>query len=321
MRRALALALLLLAAPAAAEVPVEGTFAAERDCPAPLSIRTGANPGEARVAPGDRHPLLAENRADGDWWLIRLEGAEPERRWVAKTCGRREAPGEAVAPTPAAPPRPAADPAARENVLAASWLPAFCEGAAGRPECRALDAAPASRPARAFSLHGLWPQPRGLAYCDEAEGLEDRRWSDLPFPGVDRETAERLVVAMPGVASRLHRHQWAKHGSCYRAAGGADEYFDDALWLLAELNASPLRALFEDNAGRVLAPAEIRRAADAAFGPGAGERITTVCADGMILELRLHLSGPVTPGESDLGALLRAAPPAPPGCGGRVDRP
>lgn len=323
MRRLAALlALLLAAAPAAAEVPLSGVFAATRDCPALLSIRRETNPGEARVEAGRRYPLLAANREPATHFRVRIEGAEADaRRWVAAACGRIEA-AQATPEAPAPAPAPAApDPASRRNVLAASWLPAFCEGAGGRPECRRLDAGAEPAAEDGFVLHGLWPQPRGREYCGEAAAWRDRRWSELPFPGVDRATAEALTTAMPGVRSHLHRHQWAKHGACYGAAGGADEYFDDALAVLAALNASDVRDLFARHVGRRLEPEAIRATFDAAFGPGAGARVETICADGLILELRLHLSGPIDAAAPDLPALLAAAPPAPRGCGGRVDAP
>ena len=200
-------------------------------------------------------------------------------------------------------------------VLALSWQPAFCEGAPRRPECRALD--PGDRAARAFSLHGLWPGGRGTAYCGAAAALEDRRWSDLPEPELDRETRAALVQAMPGMRSRLHRHQWAKHGSCYGT--DADTYFDHALALVAAVNGSVLAEAFRRRTGARLTAGEIRAVADHAFGEGAGDRIAIVCRDGMIVELRLHLSGRVA-AETGLAALLRAARPMAAGCrGGRVD--
>ena len=200
-------------------------------------------------------------------------------------------------------------------VLALSWQPAFCEGRPRRPECRALG--PGDRAARSFSLHGLWPGGRDTAYCGTAAALEGRRWSDLPEPDLDRATRAALARAMPGARSLLHRHQWAKHGSCY--GSGADTYFDDALALAAEANASILVEAFRRRTGARLSAEEIRAGADQAFGEGAGARIAVVCRDDMIVELRFHLVGRVGP-EGGLGPLLRAARPVAPGCtGGRVD--
>src|SRR5688500_1270964 len=40
-------------------------------------------------------------------------------------------------------------------ILAASWQPAFCEGASGKPECR--QQGKSRFDANHFALHGLWP--------------------------------------------------------------------------------------------------------------------------------------------------------------------
>jgi len=203
----------------------------------------------------------------------------------------------------------------RSMVLALSWQPAFCEGAPGRPECRALG--PGDRAARAFSLHGLWPGGRGTAYCGAAAALEDRRWSDLPEPEIDRETAAALARAMPGMRSGLHRHQWAKHGSC--AGTDADRYFDMALALTAEVNGSILAEAFRRRTGARLTAGEIRAVIGHAFGEAAAGRTAILCRDGMIVELRLHLRGRIDP-DARLARLMAAARSVPAGCrGGRVD--
>lgn len=200
-------------------------------------------------------------------------------------------------------------------VLAVTWQPAFCETAPGRPECRRLG--PGDPAALGFSLHGLWPQPKANVYCGRAAALAERRWSDLPEPELDAPTREALVRLMPGSVSGLHRHQWAKHGSCYGTA--ADEYFDDALRLTEEINRSALADAMRARIGRRIAAEEIRAAADRAFGRGAGARLRVVCRDGMVTELRLHLRGEIGPG-SRLEALLADAARAGGGCrGGRVD--
>ena len=227
-------------------------------------------------------------------------------------------------------------------VLAITWQPAFCETRPRVPECRS------QRPGRAdvtqFSLHGLWPQAqrgrgRGRGrenYC----GVDPRTvragrsgWRNLPRLGLDRDVERRLAVAMPGVRSYLHRHEWFKHGTCYGPT--PDGYFRDALALLDEVNASPVRALFARNIGRRLETAAIRDAFDRAFGPGAGRRVRVQCRrDGnrqVIVELLLHLQGTIgtktgqagrrTNGPTNgLGGLLRAARPVRADCpGGIVD--
>ena len=214
-----------------------------------------------------------------------------------------------------------------DNRLALTWQPAFCETSRAA-ECRLLNGGRLPAAAQALSIHGLWPQPRGREYCGVSDGVRaaDKagRWADLPAPEVDAATRAALAAAMPGAMSALDRHEWIKHGTCYGAAGGADEYFDDTLLAAAAVNAA-VADLFAANIGRRLTAARIRAAFDAAFGPGAGDRVELVCrrAGGRLLirELRIGLAGAITP-QADIGDLIRAAAPVAQGCsGGVVDGP
>jgi len=214
-----------------------------------------------------------------------------------------------------------------DNLLALTWQPAFCEYRPNKPECIRLNAGQLPVAARQLSLHGLWPQPKGNDYCgvlaaDRALD-ENGDWADLPDPGVDAATEAELKTAMPGTASFLHRHEWVKHGTCYRAAGGGDEYFDDALRLMEEINRSAVGAFLADRVGREVATRDIREKFDAAFGPGTGERVAFTCRkDGerlLIREVRIGLRGVIAT-DAALGDLIRAAAAVPIGCGrGIVD--
>lgn len=211
------------------------------------------------------------------------------------------------------------------HVLALSWQPAFCETRPGTAECRALNDGRLPEAEARLSLHGLWPQPRGSFYCGVPEALvrldEAGRWRDLPPVDVDAETARALATAMPGTASGLDRHEWIKHGSCHRAPGGADEYYDDTLLLMERINASRIGGLIAARLGRHLETTELRAAFDSAFGAGAGDRVEVRCTrdEGrqLIQELRIHLRGVIAPG-ADPGALLTAAAPVAPGCSGGI---
>ncbi|MEO0678938.1 MAG: ribonuclease [Pseudomonadota bacterium] len=298
-----------LLSPAAWAAGPEGTAEALSACPAMQSVRKGTNPGDVRLTPGAAYDVHEISR-DGARLRLLVPGAPSEPlRWVEAACLRVQA---AAAPAPA-------EPGSTDNLLAASWLPAFCEEVGGRRECQALERGALPSAERGFVLHGLWPQPRSREYCGEAEYLKGLRWSDLPRPSVDRATGLEVIRVMPGAASGLHRHQWAKHGSCYGAAGGADEYFEDSVWLMRQLNASDVAVLFETYAGDRLEPEDIRDAFDQAFGRGAGDRVEVVCGDGLIQELRLSLRGTVVAGTTPLGNLLRAGATRRPGCGGVVD--
>jgi ribonuclease T2 len=232
-----------------------------------------------------------------------------------------------TAPTPApsqtAPKPEAATPSKSSDqflILAASWQPAFCEGAAGRPECRQQSSTRFD--ANHFSLHGLWPTGE---YCEVSTKLEqldrDGRWSALPPVELPAALQNTLDEVMPGTRSQLERHEWIKHGTCF----GADEasYYSVATQLLATLNASKVRDLFADNIGKTLSRDQIREAFDDAFGRDAGKRVRIACDDDgrrrIISEITIGLWG--APGEApDLGKLIRAARPTDGGCiGGVVD--
>ncbi len=137
---------------------------------------------------------------------------------------------------------------------------------------------------------------------------------DLPGP-----VLADLTVAMPGVQSGLHLHEWPKHGACYEddktgpdAGADPEEYFTETMGLLEQLNASPVQALFEENIGEVLSKAQIEAAFDAAYGAGAGDRVLIRCSNAsggrIITELWIGLKGDIAP-SSDLGDLISAAPP------------
>lgn len=219
-------------------------------------------------------------------------------------------------------PRPAA--AGSGFVLAVSWQPAFCETRPDKPECVAQT--DERFDASHFTLHGLWPQPYGNIYCGTDAKLraldEVGAWEQLPAPDLAPSTRAAVDRTMPGSASFLDRHEWVKHGSCHGAS--AEAYFQDSLRLLAELNESPVRALFADGIGRVLSAGAIRDSFDEAFGRGAGRRVEIVCRRvgirRLIVEMKIAIGGPILP-ERDLGALLMQAPEGPVGCtSGIVDR-
>lgn len=153
----------------------------------------------------------------------------------------------------------------------------------------------------------------------------DKRWLDLPPIPLSPETTAALAIAMPGYASGLHLHEWYKHGTCYSET--PEEYYQESLLLLSQVNESMVRELITSRIGDRLTSDEIRRQFDQAFGPGAGAKVEVACAndideerDRMIVELRIHLRGEIE-ADTRLADLLRAAPTVPAGCrGGEIDR-
>ena len=312
--------LLFSVSPVFAQVPMSGQFVAEASCFATPSIRSDNNPGRIVTEPGRYYDLIGRNAMPGSHYLIRVPGADPERRWVPYGCGRvTDGNSSADRGAPSSPAAGKAD----SFVLAASWHPAFCETRPRRADCRSGGVAE-----HGFSLHGLWPQPRGREYCGVSAAIraadEAGRWRDLPPVEISAATQKALARVMPGTVSQLDRHEYWTHGTCYE--GGAEDYFVQSIRLIGELNASPIRDLFANAIGREVSAAEIRAAFDAAFGAGAGARVLLDCesdAAGRRLagELRISLRG--TPGQgTSLGELIRAGDTIAPGCRmGRVDAP
>ena len=319
------------AVPAAAEVRLDGYFIAQDECAATQSIRTGANPGTVVTEIGRAYAMLAGNKAPPSHFLIRVPGAEPDRRWVSTGCGVH-AIDAAGTPAPVTPPAGGGtgqgggggeDPASSgrpDHLLAASWQPGFCETKPAKAECvtQTDDRFDASH----FSLHGLWPQPYSNIFCqvspDMAAADKAGRWQDLPEVALPAELRAELGKVMPGTASFLERHEWIKHGTCY--GDTMEEYFSDSLVLMRDLNASPVRDLFAAGIGATLTSGQIRDAFDAAFGPGAGSRVRVACVTDpssgrrLIGELTIGLSGEID-GETSLPDLIfAAAPTADPGC-------
>lgn len=320
LRLVTAFTLALLALPAQAEVKLSGVFTATGACPAFQSISRETNPGGIVTEPGRSYELLAANRTPATHLRIVIPHAQPTQRWVAVNCGT--SPAQADASAPRQPSQPALY-RGTQYVLAVNWQPAFCELNTRARECR--DQRPNAFEATNFTLHGLWPQPRGNEYCDVSErdrwASEDGRWRDLP--ALDLTIAQRrdLDIVMPGSQSGLDRHEWVKHGTCYSAS--EREYFADSLDLMLALNTSEVAELFASNIGRRLTLTEVRAAFDSAFGPGAGDRVSMNCApDGnrtLITELRINLTGAIT-GPDSMPDLIGAAEPAPIACrSGQVD--
>jgi ribonuclease T2 len=304
---------------ARAELPLEGSFRASRACEALVSIRKDTNPGRIITGPGLSYELIAGNQKKPTFYRIVIPDADPPERWVAADCGKVVRAPQGKQPGEPAPQKPAqaGKPVDRAYVLALSWQPAFCETNANKRECRWQTAQ--RYDANYLSLHGLWPQPSSLAYCNLPDAVrqagEGGRWKDIPPIELSLSTRADLEKMMPGAQSMLDRHEWAKHGSCYPA--DAETYFRDSFRLMREVNDSPVADIFLRNIGRRVTTADIRAAFDQAFGSGAGNRVRVTCKDvddrRLITEITIGLKGDI-PGGSSLSDLILAADPTGPGC-------
>ncbi|MGX5801005.1 ribonuclease T2 family protein [Bradyrhizobium sp. Arg314] len=304
-----------------ADVKMSGTFVADSACPATQAIKNGKNPGNISTAAGQSYQLLAGNKDEPTHYLIQVPGADPERRWVKISCGHVAGGSAATTPAPSGQTKPSQSASGKpEYVFALSWQPAFCETKASKPECKAQS--PSEFDASHFTLHGLWPQPNGNFYCQVSAGDKANdnpaHWGDLPPVDLDANTRAELDQVMPGTASKLERHEWIKHGTCYGKS--QQEYFSDALNLMRAVNASAVRDLFNKNIGKQLTSDEIRGAFNTAFGAGAGDRVRVSClvdpSSGrrLIGEITLGLSGPIGPDSKLADLLMASAPTGKAGC-------
>lgn len=323
------LAVIGLATPAAAD-KYDGFFIAQQSCPAFQSFKDQTNPGSIMLQVDHSYRIIERNKADGpSHYRLIMPGVSPQERWVAVGCGIRTV-DEGSTPGPTQPDRPVTGDVnplptapATWNVLSASWQPAFCETGGGylpnsntqKPECATQTA---DRPdASHFALHGLWPQPfepksEYCGYTRKQADAFDRIKNFDEFDGISLTdpTWALLNAAMPGTQSRLERHEWTKHGTCYGKS--QDDYFTDSALLLDKLNATDLDEFFVANLGKVVSNIDIRTKFDEIFGAGTGNKVGIGCSlektgNRIVLtELRIHIKGDVSPA-SDLGAMILAA--------------
>ena len=303
---------------ASADVAVGGLFLATKDCPAFQSFRKATNPGGVKIEAGHYYPLLAKNATNATHYRVRIEGATPPERWVSVNCGSSQDEGAEGGLQNSEAGSSASDAQRAELVLSLGWEPGFCEGHADKPECASQTLG--RYDATHFTLHGLWPQPRGRQYCNVSQSLIDTDkkgdWQVLPDVDLGVETRARLATAMPGTQSFLERHEWIRHGTCY-GGGDAEAYFREALSLVDEINNSAVQALFAANVGQEITVAAVRSAFDAAFGVGSGDRVRLACkpngSQRLITEITIGLAARPD-GSHTLAELIKASSATDPGC-------
>ncbi|NEQ96823.1 MAG: ribonuclease T, partial [Cyanothece sp. SIO2G6] len=319
--RLLAIALLISAcwgmaiAPAQAFVPVNGVFIANDACAALQSIRKGTNPGNITLVPDMAYEVRGQNKPDPSHYQIKVKGGGD--RWVPISCGRlltncsesiatpvteqpTPAPSEPTLSRPTPPSgalRNCQQRVSTDNLLAISWQPAFCQNRRDKLECQTQDES--NFDAEHFTLHGLWPQPRGKEYCCLPSNFPKQDWPSQP--DFDDELSEETLALldegrwMPGYSSFLHRHEWYKHGTCYNpnSAEPEQEYFAESLALLEQVNTASVQQLFASRIGQYVSLEEIQAAFNQDFGPGAGNKVRLRCDDGLIGELWINLNGDI----------------------------
>ena len=315
---------------------LNGTFIASDGCEAFKSIRKGSNPGKVRLQSGKRYKVLRKNKTKATHYQVEIPGIKTPLRWVSISCGALKSGSfeadrvDAKRSTAAKPKANTDEPAAKpktslfsslfktsgrkakpgDYLLALSWQPGFCSANRRKRECR--NARNSDLSASAFSLHGLWPQPRSNVYCgvsSQDKTIDKRsRWDRLKALKLSRSTKNALQQAMPGFASNLQRHEWIKHGTCYGT--DAETYYQDSMRLQKELNLGPLDELFVKSRGKKLTLRTIQATITKHFGIGAGKRVAMRCGKrGQINELWLALRGDISGGDSLKTLLKRGKAP------------
>lgn len=307
----LCLCLTLWSNPAYAFVTLDDQFVAGEACEALQSIRGRTNPGNIRLSPQQTYPVVGKNQDSASHYLLRIEGADPPNRWVPVQCGQLLGSSAQVN---------------RAYLLALSWQPSFCETKPDKPECQSQTAERFD--ATNLVLHGLWPQPRQNIYCNVSNDIErldkQQRWTELPSINLSAETRNALAIKMPGFASGLHLHEWYKHGTCY--SDSPEEYFQESIALLDQVNSSSVRELLARNIGNFLSSSEIRNQFDEAFNDPAGSKVQVQCQrdidedqNNMVVELQVNLKGNIQP-DTPIGSLMQAGQTVPAGCtSGEID--
>jgi len=293
--------------PAYALIAFNDQFVARQACEAVQSIKSGTNQGNIRLTPQETYPVIGKNRDNASHYLLRIEGAEPSERWVSVQCGQLLGSSAPVTVN-------------QDYLLALSWQPSFCETKPDKSECK-------SQTGKRFDatnlvLHGLFPQPRQNIYCNVSDNIirldKDKQWSKLPPITLSATTRNELAVKMPGFASDLHLHEWYKHGTCYSET--PDEYFQESIALLDQVNNSSVRDLFVRNIGKSLSSNEIRNQFNVAFNNGAGSKVQVQCQrdidearNNMVVELQVNLKGNIQP-DTPIESLLQSGKTVPAGC-------
>jgi ribonuclease T2 len=275
-----------------------GNFNVTTTCPATKSLRPKGNPGHVTVKSGETYTAINLNKPGGAYVLLQIPDSKPAQRWVKLTCGNLvNGPvngGENQNPTGG---ESSASSKSGKFLLAASWQPAFCESGSGEGKKECVTETSDRFDATHFTLHGLWPQPRGNYYCmvsaNEKRNDESHNWDSLPEPTLSTQARAELDKIMPGTQSNLQRHEWIKHGTCFGT--GPEAYFLTAASLIGQINNSELQRLVESNVGKEVAAADLQAAFEQTFGAGSAGALSIECSkDGgrtLISGISINLQG------------------------------
>ena len=263
-------------------------------CSAFNDMKHRNNTHNVKLNVGDSYRILQEKKGQV---LTLIEGERIAQRWVDKSCFeenkkvktevKKNTFAERLAHNNKAP--KISKSTSKQNLLALSWQNAFCQTHQYKKECKSMNSK--SFGAFEFVLHGLWPQPRNNQYCNVSKKQvgtdKNKQWYRLDKLDLNSTTRSELSKYMPGYSSNLHRHEWVKHGTCYRTS--ANDYYNDAISLVKQVNSSNVQQYFKQHIGKAVTLKEVRKIFDKEFGMGAGKHVTMNCRGGLVTELWLHL--------------------------------
>lgn len=273
-----------------ASAPANGTLLATQPCEAYISKNRRTNPDHAKLTVNQGYAVIEVNKAvDPSWYRLSIPNAVPRERWVADYCGvadvqiGKKSRGNNECSTPGL---------EDSYVLALSWQPSFCESHRDKPECQVADER--SYQARNFTLHGLWPNKRecGINYgfCGEVQS-KPVDLCKYPALALYTEVRNNLKQVMPSAAagSCLQRHVWFKHGAC-QTQWSVDEYFDVAIDLTRQFNASGISRFMSRNIGEIVSEDAFIKRINDAYGRNTHKSIELKCNAKNLVDVYIYLT-------------------------------
>jgi ribonuclease T2 len=156
-------------------------------------------------------------------------------------------------------------------VLALSIAPSFCDLTGyQKHKAQCQNPADADYSATPLTIHGLWPNKRGLPARSQPQAC-----STQSLPRFPDELAGDLRKYMPGVADGLPQYEWDKHGVC---SGLAPEAYFARLVALARAANETIGAAMKDKGffGKDM-PIQALLEAVAAKNPGLADALQVDC--------------------------------------------
>lgn len=320
-RIAVMIAFLFVTNDVLASVPANGTLLATQSCEAYISKNKRTNPDHTKLRINQDYAVIEVNKANNpSWYRLNIPNAVPRERWVADGCGvtdvqiRKKNRVNNECSTPGL---------EDSYVLALSWQPSFCESHRDKPECQIAEEQ--SYQARNFTLHGLWPSKRecGINYgfCGEVQS-KPADFCKYPALALYVEVRNNLKQVMPSAAagSCLQRHVWFKHGAC-QTQWPVDEYFDVAIDLTRQFNASGIGRFMSRNIGKTVSEDAFIKLINDAYGRNTHKNIELKCNAKNLVDVYIYLTDNIVENRDLSDSLKNSGRKYKSNCGGsfRVD--